>query len=188
VKVVGIYKITSPFGRVYIGQSWNITKRLQQHKYLESKGCFHIHNSIKKHGRDAHTYEILHRLPLDVSQEVMDSYEVFYIDQHLEAGIKMMNLRAGGSHGKLSEETKRKIGENNWKGKHLSEDHKKKLSLKNKGFKHSDETKRKMSQTRMGSKMPMVTLLALIKSRKGVITPESVKEKIRQSKCKNKAA
>ena len=50
---------------------------------------------------------------------------------------------------KLSEETKRKVSQNNaryWLGKHLSEETRRKLSEVNKGRKHSEKTKRKMRE------------------------------------------
>lgn len=62
----------------------------------------------------------------------------------------------------LSEETKQKMSENHsryWKGKHLSEEHKRKISERQKGerhpnygktYKHSEEAKRKMSLSHIG--------------------------------------
>ena len=108
--LVGIYKITSPTGRIYIGQSWNIVKRMKTHKACKSNRL--LANSITKYGKENHHYRVVQTLPPDVSQEVLDNYECFFIDQFTEAGFKMMNLKGGGSNGKMSESSKALLKKN----------------------------------------------------------------------------
>lgn len=49
--IIGIYKITSPTGKIYIGQSVNIEKRWNSYyKNLSCKEQRIIYNSLKKHG------------------------------------------------------------------------------------------------------------------------------------------
>lgn len=57
--MTGIYKITSPTGKVYIGQSYDIPKRLSQYKNLHCKDQQRIYNSLMKHGVDAHSFGVL---------------------------------------------------------------------------------------------------------------------------------
>ena len=60
-KICGIYKITSPTGKVYIGQSKNIHKRWNSYKNM-SKGNIRqpkLINSFKKYGVEHHVFEIL---------------------------------------------------------------------------------------------------------------------------------
>jgi group I intron endonuclease len=110
----GIYKITSPTEKVYIGQSVNISARFRQHK-SSSRNEF-LKNSFNKYGHDNHKFEILHILPSDVSQNVLNEYEILYIDFYRSANIKLFNLREGGCQGgKMSQElidrlTLKKIG------------------------------------------------------------------------------
>jgi|688.fasta_scaffold15861_29 group I intron endonuclease len=57
--VSGIYKITSPSGKIYIGQSNNIDRRMIEHKYrAKNKNC-KLYASIRKHGFDNHNIETL---------------------------------------------------------------------------------------------------------------------------------
>ena len=54
-----IYKITNPSGHVYIGQSINMRKRLQQYKNGWHKNQIKLTRSISKHGWNSHTVEII---------------------------------------------------------------------------------------------------------------------------------
>ena len=50
MKICGIYCLTSPSGKKYIGQSMNINKRLSQYKRCENKNQTKIHMAILKYG------------------------------------------------------------------------------------------------------------------------------------------
>ena len=47
-KNIGIYKITNPKGKVYIGQSININKRWNAYRNLKLKSQTKLLNSLKK--------------------------------------------------------------------------------------------------------------------------------------------
>ena len=57
--MIGIYKITSPTGRIYIGQSVNIEKRLKSYKALNCKTQTKLYKSLKKYGYKNHLFEII---------------------------------------------------------------------------------------------------------------------------------
>lgn len=144
-KIVGIYKITSPSGRVYIGQSWNIKHRWIDYGESTTKNQPYLNHSFLKYGKRAHLFEVVHELPPDVHQDTINTYEQLYMDLYRACGIDLMNIREAGSQGKLSEETKRKVsqslmGHAPW----------------NKGVKgykiHSDEYKQKLSESLKGMK------------------------------------
>jgi group I intron endonuclease len=119
----GIYKITSPSGKIYVGQSVNIRHRIGQYKRL--RNCHEqarLYNSFLKYGVDAHSFEVLEYCSIDLLNE----RELFYMTE-FSCRDSGLNIRHGGSNGALSEETKLKI------------------SQANKGKKHSAETKKKMS-------------------------------------------
>lgn len=151
--MVGIYKITSPSNKVYIGQSWNIEKRWKGHKG-SNKRKYPISNSILKYGSSQHKFEVVHELPPDVSQEIMDEYEVLYILLYKNCGLRMLNVCHGGAGFK---------GIPAWnKGKKgvvkMSEATKAKMSLSAKNLDHSLKKGRPMSDS---------TRLAIFKTNKG---------------------
>lgn len=171
--MIGIYKITSPTKKVYIGQSVDIEKRLKKYKILDCKRQLIIYNSLKKHGVEKHKFEII--CECDISE--LNEKERYYQDLYCVLGKGGLNCRLTKSSdrsGLLSEETKEKCRKAStgkkasletilkmkafMKGKYLgvkkSEDHKKKIGLsnlgKNLGKKHSKETKSKMSIAKKG--------------------------------------
>ena len=134
--MIGIYKITSPSSKVYIGQSWDINKRKKDHR--NSKEKTHLANSIKKHGFENHLFEVVHELPNDVEQNILDTYEQLYIDSYRDCGIVLMNLREGGSRGKHSDESRAK--------------HSRSMQGVGKGRKQSKEWINKRASTQVGNK------------------------------------
>ena len=59
IKKCGIYKITSPSGKIYIGQSVNIKDRIKAYKCGHCKEQPFVCNSILKHGWENHKFEII---------------------------------------------------------------------------------------------------------------------------------
>lgn len=146
--VSGIYKITSPSGNVYIGQSCNIKKRYYSYRY-NHKSMPIIRRSFDKYGISEHTFEIIHAFS-NHNQLHLDYAEIFYIRLYDLMGYTLMNVKEGGSHGKHSESTKTKCGIKN-KGKKKpprTEEHKNNLSKAFKGRPLLEETKKKISETK----------------------------------------
>lgn len=102
---IGIYKITNPKGKVYVGQSRNLIKRKNGYKNLRCKNQTKLYNSLKKYGWENHIFEIIEECPL----KLLNKKEIYYINEYnsIEEGL---NLRGGGvGGGSLSQETKDKI-------------------------------------------------------------------------------
>jgi hypothetical protein len=135
--MVGIYKIVSPSGKIYIGQSRNLGNRKSYYKRLYCAGQPAIYNSLKKYGWSNHVFKIICELPEDVTQEILDSYEIYYWKQYKECNIGMLNAKEPGKGGKHLMETKQKI------------------STAKQGSKHLEKTKQKISNTLRGR--PAVT-------------------------------
>lgn len=136
--MIGIYKITSPTGKVYIGQTWNFHKRVISYKNLFCKDQVKLYNSFIKHGFNNHIIELICELPRDCSQEVMDKYERLYWQQYIDCQFIMLNLKEPGLGGKHSEESKIKMkGKTPW----------------NFGKSHSKETRKKISEAKLGKKI-----------------------------------
>lgn len=88
--MIGIYKITNKLNnKVYIGQSNNIQRRFEEHKYQEKNSA--IHNAIKKYGLENFNFEIIE----ECSLEELDEKEIFWIKYYnsFEDGY---NLTLGG--------------------------------------------------------------------------------------------
>ena len=156
-KTIGIYKITSPSGGIYIGQSTNIEGRKYFYKSAKCKSQFRIYNSIMKYGWDNHIFEIIEECTADLLNE----REVYWIKKlNTFNSLHGMNLKDGGHNSKLSEESKRKISIGNkgkvrsaefsenlskmHKGKKLSKEHIEILKKANTGRKHTEEAKMRM--------------------------------------------
>ena len=93
-----IYRLTSPSGKVYIGQTKNLKARLSCYRTLKCKAQSLLFNSLKKYGFEAHVLTILHRFPDPVTQSVIDDYERYAIRMHLNMrGVELLNLTRGGS-------------------------------------------------------------------------------------------
>ena len=92
-----IYKVTSPSGRVYIGQTTMLFKsRWNRHVYTAVKNItnFRISYAIRKYGGDAFTKEIL----FQCANDKLDYYEIKFIAQYRATDRFFgYNLTAGGS-------------------------------------------------------------------------------------------
>ena len=142
--MIGIYKITSPNNRIYIGQSVDIEKRFKGYKrfYVKNKKQTKLHRSFLKYGVINHTFEVIKEC--EISE--LNYYERYYQDLYdcLNNGLNCTLTKTNDKSGKASKETLLKMsqvqkGNQNWLGKKHSEESKIKMSLAAKGRKHSDE-------------------------------------------------
>jgi group I intron endonuclease len=135
--MIGIYKITSPTGKVYIGQSVNITKRWVHHKGLYSNDTPKLFLSFKKYGIDNHIFDIIETCLIDELNSKERYWQEYY--KSVEKGLNCVYTKTHDKSGKMSCETKSKISLAN-KGKIISDECRLKLSLHNLGKKQSKET------------------------------------------------
>lgn len=103
--MVGIYKITNPKGKSYIGQSIDIESRHIQYKNGHCKQQPKLYNSIQKYGWDNHEVEII----VECGVTELDNLEIYYIEK-FNTLTNGLNLSGGGEGGGLKTElTKQKI-------------------------------------------------------------------------------
>ena len=129
--IVGIYKITSPSGKIYIGQSIDIQRRFNSyHKPSGCKGQTKLNNSFIKYGVDNHIFEIIE----ECDKNELNNRERFYQELYncIEAGLNCKYVNSDDRTGSLSDEIKNKISKGN-KGKKVSDITKEKLSKSCKG-------------------------------------------------------
>lgn len=163
--MVGIYKITSPTGRVYIGQSEEIPSRWSTYRQMGVgvKRQRKLYRSFSKHGIENHIFEIIEECLI----EDLNCRERYWQDFYdvLNGGLNYILQECGEQRRVFSEETiKRKSealkGENNpmygrtgdlnpMFGKDFSGD-------KNPfyGKNHTKEAKNKMSAAKKGKVSP----------------------------------
>jgi group I intron endonuclease len=159
--MIGIYKITSSSGRVYVGQSINIEKRFEQHKFIKSTQS-KLYNSIKKYGFENHVFEIIE----ECSLEQLDERETYYKQQELD--------KVGGDWSKVLF-----CGLYDTGGGPKSEQWKKNISISKKTFfKDKNKSKNvieKISQTHKGKPRPYI---------KGRVSPAKGKKLSTEHKLK----
>lgn len=154
--MVGIYKITSPTGKVYIGQSINIEQRFQYYAKLNCIEQVKLLRSLQKYTPENHNFEIIE----ECVESELNLRERYWQEQYdvlnKEKGLNLRYTKVGDRSGTMSEETRDRMsdskkGEKNYMfGRKHSEETKKKISEKRKGHKHSDETKKLYSEQRKG--------------------------------------
>lgn len=176
IPIIAIYKIVSPSGSVYIGQTRNFYGRMSQYKGASVKNQVHLYRSLLAHGFERHTFDVVESFEPEIDQSVLNDREWHWWNFYKLLGFRLMNIKEPGNQPKQSEETKLKIGLSN-KGKirtfkrspdaiekqrkfmlgnkyklgfKISPAHKLAISKANKGRRLSDETRRKISISKTG--------------------------------------
>jgi group I intron endonuclease len=162
--MIGIYKITSPSGKIYIGQTTNYSKRHNAYKNHKCKRQPKLFASIEKYGFINHTIEIIKECQV----EDLNYYERYY-QEYYESVLNGLNLRYTATTDKsgfMSEETKKKMSDSG-KGKIITEEWRKNLGLVWLGRNHTEETKKKMSEANKGKKKSAEHIAKLPQNQKG---------------------
>lgn len=106
-KTCGIYKIQSPSGKIYIGQSVCIEERYSRYKNHSCKHQRKLYSSIEKYGWDRHYFDII----IVCNKEELNFWEKFYIVLYDSTGDYGMNIRTGGHLPKVTEESRRRMSD-----------------------------------------------------------------------------
>lgn len=132
--MIGIYKITSPTGRIYIGQSIDIERRFSQYRRIDSqvKSSVKLYRSLTKHGSDNHKFEVIDECCIDELNERERFYQVVY-DATSDYNLNCILVNT---------KKRRRVC------KPMSEKQKKQISAVHKGKKVSEETRAKIRAAR----------------------------------------
>lgn len=158
-----IYRLTSPSGKSYIGQTIELNKRMRQYSKLNCVGQHKIYNAILKYGFENFKIDVLFQYSSDNRDRlniVLDAIEKFCIKKYkcVEQGY---NIRLGGSGGKCTEETLERM----------------RFAQSNR----SEETRRKMSEWQKGRKLPALARENSRKTNTGRPMPQHVKDATRKA-------
>lgn len=148
MKICGIYKITSPTNKIYIGQSIDITKRWQKYYNLNCKQQPKIFSSLLKYGVCNHKFEII----CQCDESELNNLEKYYIDLYKTFNTTHgLNLLDGGKTNKISDETRLKMSLSKiGKSRVITKEHREKLSKAKKGLQFSDKHKENLSKSSIG--------------------------------------
>ena len=156
LKTPGIYLITNPLGRVYVGQTTNLFNRNSVYSKLACKDQPKIHNSLAKYGSENHNFLVLQYC----ETHELNDLERFYIKKFNSTDrIKGLNLTTGGqNYFQHTPETRAKmslaqLGNQKTKGRTASKEEIKKRSDKCRGQKRSAEVCARMSAAHKGVKL-----------------------------------
>ena len=111
-KICGIYKITSPSGRIYIGQSIDIETRWKAYRGMgkKLKSQPKIYNSLLKYSPKNHTFEIIEECKVE-ELNIKEDYWQHFFKVFDEKGLNCMKVNLEGQIGSHSKETIEKIKE-----------------------------------------------------------------------------
>ena len=184
--MIGIYKITSPAGRIYIGQSTDIDYRFSSYKRLKCKPQLRIYNSFMKHGVDNHVFEIVE----ECSPESLNERERYWQDFYNVLGKEGLNcllVSTDSLQRVLSDEMKLKIS-NSLTGFRHTEESRAKISKGLTGRPVSQETRFKISESNKNKHRSPETARKISEALKGRKIPKDVIEKRRKSQSGSNSA
>ena len=82
--MVGIYKITNPSGKVYIGQSVNIESRKNNYIKLHKNSIGpKLYNSLLKHGWEQHDFNIIEECLIEDLNEREEYWKQYELNKKL---------------------------------------------------------------------------------------------------------
>lgn len=176
--MIGIYKITSPVGRVYVGQSVDIERRFKEYKAHRCIAQTKLHRSFIKYGVLNHDFEVL--IECDISD--LNKFERFYQDYYkvLEKGLNCKLTKSRDKSGVLSNETKFKISEK-IKGRVFSEEYKNNMSKIMKGRVFTDDWRCKLSLSAKKRGIDPSVILKSIEKRKNTKLSLETRRKISEN-------
>ena len=180
MKNAGIYILTSPSGKQYIGKDSNLPSRVNRHLNGHEKGCKGIHNAVKKYGKDAFDVQII-RYPY-ISEQLLNIFERSHIAElgSFENGYNGTRGGEGLLGYVASKETRQKLSAAHT-GKAISQETRQKFSAIHTGKKVSLKTRQKLSAAHTGKKHSKETRQKISASNKGRTHSKETRQKISET-------
>ena len=177
--MTGIYKITSPSGKVYIGQTIDIQRRFKTYKSLKCKEQPRLYKSFIKYGVENHKFEIIG----EFMKPELTKFERYFQEMFKSTGKKGLNCilvttdEFSGGH---SDDSKKKIS-NKLKGRQLTCEHKSNIAKGNSKREITNEHRYNLGNGNRGKKQSVEWKEKLSKARKGLKRTDETKNKISES-------
>lgn len=138
-RVCGIYKITSPSGKIYIGQSRCLKDRWVRYRKHHCKSQPKLYNSFMKYGFAKHIFEVI-EMCLFEELNIKERYWQDYYDVLGEKGLNLVLTATDTLPVVVSEATRKKLRENMLGNTYST------------GVVPSEETRRKIGSAQIGVK------------------------------------
>jgi group I intron endonuclease len=161
--MIGIYKITSPSRKVYIGQSKNLKKRFRYYKSFHCKNQIALYRSFLKYSVENHTFEIIEECTIELLNERERYWQENY--NSVNNGLNCLLTSTKEKKKVYSKETIEKMS-NSLKGRIITKEWRENLSKSGKGRVFSQETRNKIIKNNTGRKYSNETKLKIVLNRK----------------------
>lgn len=145
--MIGIYKITSPSNKIYIGQSENIEKRFRYYKSLRCKNQIVLYRSFIKYGVENHFFEVIEECEYQNLNERERYYQEFY--NVISVGLNCLLTSTKDKKKVYSKETREKISKS-LKGRVITKEWRENLSKAGMGRIFTKETRAKIVKNNTG--------------------------------------
>lgn len=138
--ISGVYKITNPKGRIYIGQAYDLEEREQHYIQVKKNKIgkqIRVYNSILFYGWNAHTFEVWERCPIEELNKIERHWQDFY-EVLGPMGMNCKLTKVDDRCGEMCEETKDKMSRSH-SGKIISQEQRDMISISKKNKKLSSK-------------------------------------------------
>lgn len=171
-----VYRIENTVnGKSYIGQTTRSPwVRFDQHKRIKVSHCRALVSALKRHGTEAFRFEVL---CASADKASLNAAEVALIAVYETTAPAGYNIRAGGSAGKHSEETRRKMSASHT-GMVFSDSHRENMRRHMLGKSPSPATREKIAGALRGRPIAPASLAKLIASNIGRVPSEESRRKM----------
>lgn len=109
--ICGIYRVVSPSGKIYVGQSKNIYKRWEDYRKHSCKNQSRLYNSLKKYEHSKHLFEIVEQCRIEDLNNRERYWQNYYRVTDRSAGMNCLLTASNSETFIMSDSTKDKIRE-----------------------------------------------------------------------------
>ena len=177
--MIGIYKITNPKGKIYIGQTIDYARRLRHYKLLKCQEQPRVYNSLVKYGVINHKFQLIK----ECTKDELTKWERHFQEMYNSTGKNGLNcilVATDDFSGGHSEESKKKIS-NALKGRQANQNAINALIKYNKERILTDESRKNLGNGNRGRTFTKEWVDKLREAQIGKVKSKETKDKISQS-------